>query len=213
MSSVFDDTDQLLQAVAAGDRESWGTLLTRHRERLRRMVALRLDPRLQGRLDASDIVQEACLEASDRLNDYLSQPTMPFFLWLRFLTGQKLITLHRHHFDCKMRDVSREVSLELHAPEATSAALAKNLIGSDPRPSEAAVAAERRQKFQEVLDTLEPIEREIIALRHFEQLSNAEAAQVLRLQESAASKRYIRAVKRLKEALARVPGAWPELLS
>lgn len=210
---IPDDTEQLLRAAADGDRESWGALLIKHRERLRRMVALRIDHRLQGRLDASDIVQDACIEASQRLDEYLGEPKMPFYLWLRFLTGQKLITLHRQHFDRKMRDVSREISIELHAPEATSAALAKYLIGSDPRPSEAAVAAERRQKFQEVLDSLEPIEREIIALRHFEQLSNHEAAQVLQLQESAASKRYIRAVKRLKQALAQMPGDWPELLT
>src|SRR5207249_7746576 len=106
-----DETDQMLQRVAQGDRQEWGTLLERHRTRLRRMVALRLDRRLQGRVDASDVIQEAFLEASVRLPEYLRQPTMPFFLWLRFLAGQQLLELHRHHLGAQMRDAGREVSL------------------------------------------------------------------------------------------------------
>ena len=91
------ETDQLLRRLAKGDHRDWGALLERHRQRLRRMIALRLDQRLQGRIDASDVIQEAYLEASTRLEDYLRRPTMPFYLWLRFLTGQKLLELHRHH--------------------------------------------------------------------------------------------------------------------
>ena len=205
--SEADETDRLLREAAAGDRASWGELLTRHRERLRRMVALRLDRRLQGRIDASDIVQEACLEASNRLNEYIDKPAMPFFLWLRFLTGQKLVTLHRHHFGMKMRDAGRDVPLDYGgAPATTSAGLAAQLMGHDPRPSEIAVQLETQARFQAVLDTLDPLDREIIALRHHEQLSNAEAARVLELQEAAASKRYIRAMRRLKEALS----DWPQ---
>jgi len=201
MSSA-DDTERLLQAAATGDRASWGELLTRHRDRLRRMVALRLDQRLQGRIDASDIVQEACLEANNRLNEYFDNHPMPFFLWLRFLTGQKIVTLHRHHFGMKMRDAGREVPLDYGgAPATTSAGMAAQLMGNNPRPSEVAVQRETQERFQAILESLDPLDREIIALRHFEQLSNAEAAQVLQLQESAASKRYIRAMRRLKEAL------------
>lgn len=197
-----DDTDRLLREAAAGDRASWGELLTRHRERLRRMVALRLDSRLQGRIDASDVVQEACLEADHRLGEYLTRPDMPFFLWLRFLTGQKLVTLHRHHFDMKMRDASREIPLDCGgAPETTAAGLAALLVGDDPRPSEVAVKRETRERFRAVLESLDAVDREIIALRHYEQLSNAEAARVLGLHEAAASKRYIRAMRRLKEAM------------
>jgi RNA polymerase sigma-70 factor (ECF subfamily) len=99
-----DETDQLLQRAARGDRQGLGALLERHRKRLRSMVALRLDQRLQGRIDASDVLQEAFLEVAARLPDYLRQPPMPFFLWLRFLTGQKLLELHRHHFGAQMRD-------------------------------------------------------------------------------------------------------------
>jgi RNA polymerase sigma-70 factor, ECF subfamily len=205
------ETELLLQRAAGGDQRSWGMLLMQHRERLRRMIALRLDHRLQGRLDPSDVQQEPCLEASTRLQAYQDQPSMPFFLWLRFLTGQKLVTLHRQHLGVQMRDAGREVSLEQAVvPEASSAALAAQLLGHDPRPSEAAMQAEKKRRFEEVLERLDPLDREMLALRHFEQLTNAEAARVLNLQESAASKRYIRAVGRLKEVLRTMPGGFQE---
>jgi RNA polymerase sigma-70 factor (ECF subfamily) len=196
------ETDRLLRQAAQGDAQQWGALLQRHRQRLRRMVALRLDQRLQGRLDASDVIQEAFLEASARLPEYVQQPTLPFFLWLRFLTGQKLLQLHRQHLGTRMRDAGREVALYRGAlPEASSAALAAQLIGHDTRPSEAAMKAERKIRLQEALNSMDPMDREVLALRHFEQLNNAETAQVLGLHESAASKRYLRALKKLKEIL------------
>jgi RNA polymerase sigma-70 factor (ECF subfamily) len=136
------ETDSLLRQLARGDPQEWGALLQRHRDRLRRMVALRLDRRLQGRLDPSDVLQEAFLEASARLPDYLRQPALPFFLWLRLLTGQKMAELHRHHLGAQMRDAAREISLYRGAlPGASSAALAAQLLGHDTRPSEAAVRA------------------------------------------------------------------------
>ena len=171
------------------------------------MVALRLDQRLQGRLDASDVIQEAYLEASARLPEYLRQPALPFFLWLRFLTGQKMLELHRRHLGAHMRDAAREVSLYRGAlPETSSAALAAQLLGHDTRPSEAAIRAERKIRLQEALNVMEPLDREVLALRHFEQLNNAETAQALGLQESAASKRYVRALKKLKDILTSLPG-------
>src|SRR5262245_27389829 len=137
---------------------------------------------------------------------------MPFYLWLRFLTGQKLVTLHRHHLGVHMRDASREVPLDpAHDLAPSSAALAAHLLGREPRPSEAAVQAELRQRLEQALERMDPADREILALRHFEQLTNAEAAVVLNLQESAASKRYIRAIRRLKEVLADLPGGLQEL--
>lgn len=205
------ETEVLLRRAAEGDRESWGTLLVRHRDRLLRMVAVRLDPRLKGRFDASDVVQEACLEASQRLPEYLDRPAVPFFLWLRLLTGQKLVSLHRHHIGAQRRDAGRELSLDPGGePAASSVALAAQLAGHDPRPSEVAVRAERQARFQTALDGMDPIDREVLSLRHFEQLSNTEAAQVLGLDESAASKRYTRAIRRLREALANLPGGWSE---
>jgi RNA polymerase sigma-70 factor, ECF subfamily len=201
------ETDRLLQAMARGDSEKWGTLLERHRERLRRMVALRLDRRLQGRIDASDVIQEAYLEASTRMDEYVKQPTMPFFLWLRFLTSQKLLELHRHHLGAQVRDAGREVCLYQGAlPETSSAALAAQLLGHLTQPSQAAIRAEMKIRLQDALNSMDALDREVLALRHFEQLSNAETAQTLEIRESAASKRYIRALKKLRTILSSMPG-------
>jgi RNA polymerase sigma-70 factor (ECF subfamily) len=212
MADNSSETTDLLRLAAAGDTQGWGALLTRHAERLRRMVALRLDQRLQGRIDASDVLQEAYLEAWSRLSEYVRQPTMPFFLWLRFLTGQRLLILHRHHLGRQMRAASREISLYRGAlPEASSAALAAHLLGHDTRPSEAAMRIELKLRLQEALNQMDSLDREVLALRHFEQLSRAETAQVLGLRESAVSKRYFRALERLKGILARMPGGLGEI--
>lgn len=188
-------------------------MLEEHRPRLRRMVALRMDPRLHGRIDPSDVIQDTYLEVSARLAEYLQKPTMPFFLWLRFLAGQKLVTLHRHHLGRQMRDAGRELSLYRgRLPEASSAALAAQLLGHETRPSEAAVRAELKIRLQEALNTLDPLDREILALRHFEQLSLAETAAVLDITESGACRRHLRALKRLREILSGLPGWLGDLL-
>lgn len=202
------DTGRLLELAAAGDTAAWGELFARHRGRLRLMVALRLDRRVRGRLDASDVLQESYLEASRRLPEYARAPDMPFFLWLRFIVGQKLLEEHRRHLGTRARDVGREIALYQGAlPEATSAALAAQLLGRLSSPSHAAERAERKLLLQEALNRLDPLDREVLALRHFEQLSNGEAAAVLGLDKSAASKRYARALVRLKDVLAGLPGA------
>src|SRR6516162_10288867 len=207
------ETKRLLRNAAQGDRDGWGRLLEQHRDRLRRMLGLRLDPRLQGRVDASDVIQETYLEASARLAEYLQKPTMPFFLWLRFLAGQKLVTLHRHHLGRQMRDAGREISLYRgRLPEASSAALAAQLMGREARPSEAAIRAELKIRLQEALNSMDPLDREILALRHFEQLSLAEAAEVLGMTESGACRRHLRALKRLKDILSSLPGGLGDLL-
>ncbi len=207
MTSNSDATNHLLEQAARGDPRGLGTLLGQHRDRLRRMVALRLDRRLQGRIDPSDVIQEAYLEASVRLAEYLRDPSMPFFLWLRFLTGQKLLTLHRHHLGVQMRGAGQEVAFcRGPLPEASSAALVAQLLGHDTRPSEAAVRAELKIRLQEAINSMDPLDREVLALRHFEQLSRAEIAQVLGVSEGAAGKRYIRALERLKGILGRAPG-------
>ncbi len=207
MAGNSSETDRLLAEAARGDRQLLGVLMARHRERLRRMVALRLDRRLQGRIDPSDVIQEAYLEAAARLADYLRDPSMPFFLWLRFLAGQKLVTLHRHHLGVRMRDAGQEVALRQDPlPEASSAALAAQLLGHDTQPSEAAIRAEMKVRMQQALDGMDPADREVLALRHFEQLSRAEIAAVIGVSEAAAGKRYIRALERLKQALGQGPG-------
>lgn len=206
-----EELSSLLGQVAAGDQAVWGNLLEQHRPRLRRMVELRLDPRLQGRLDASDVIQEAYLTASVQVTDYLKNPTIPFYLWLRLVTGQKLVALHRHHLGTKARDASRQVSLDRGVlPAASSAALASNLIGRGPSPSEAARDVEQRRLLQEALDRMNELDREVVALRHFEQLSNAETALVLGVEPAAASKRYVRALQRLKDILSAMPGGLGE---
>jgi RNA polymerase sigma-70 factor, ECF subfamily len=215
MATVKDgnsgETDRLLRRAADGDQDSWGALLTRHEERLRRMAAFRLDQRLQGRIDPSDVIQEVYLEASAHRAEYLRQPPMPFFLWLRGIVGNKLLELHRCHLGTQMRDAGREVSLYRGTlPEASSAALAAQLLGHATRPSEAAVRAEVKVRLQEALNSLDPLDREVLALRHIEQLNPAETAQVLGIKQGAAGMRYLRALRRLKGILASLPGGLEE---
>jgi RNA polymerase sigma-70 factor (ECF subfamily) len=203
-----EELSRLLRQLAAGDQAAWSDLLERQRPRLRRMVELRLDPRLQGRLDASDVVQEAYLTASVQLADYLKKPTIPLYLWLRLVTGQKLVALHRNHLATKARDARRQISIDRGAlPGASSAALASQLIGREPCPSEAAREVEQRRWLQDALDRMHPLDREVLALRYFERLTSAETAQVLGLTPSAASKRHVRALERLQQILLAMPGS------
>ena len=201
-----DRQADLIRRAAGGDRAAWDTLLEAHRPRLRRIVALRLNRRLQGRFDPSDVIQEAFLDATAGLAGYARRAEMPFFPWLRWLAGMRLTTLHRKHIGCQIRDVAREVSVDRAMPGATSAAMAAQLLGRQTSASEAAMRRERKARIQDVLDALDPIDREVLVLRHFEELTNAETAQTLGLQEAAASKRYIRALRRLKDALRMMPG-------
>jgi RNA polymerase sigma-70 factor (ECF subfamily) len=202
-----DGSDELLRRVGAGDPEAMAELYARNRDRLRRMVRLRLDRRLRGRLDPSDVLQEAHLEAVRRAGEYAADPAMPAFLWIRFITGQRLAALHRRHLGAKMRDAGQEISLHRGAvPQATSASLAEMLLGRLTSPTLAARRAEMQLRLQEVLNGLGTMDREVLALRHFEELSNAEAAAVLGLSPTAACNRYVRALKRLKVILAGMPG-------
>jgi RNA polymerase sigma-70 factor (ECF subfamily) len=204
------ETARLVQQAADGDQHAWTLLLTQHRERLRCLVALRLDRRLQGRVDPSDVIQEACLVAAKQLPAYATNPQMPFYLWLRWLTGQRLVDQHRRHLGAQAREANREISLYQGAiPEATSADLAAAFLGHLSTLSQAAMRIEQTIKLQEALNRLEPIDREILALRHFEQLTNGEAADVLSLDKSAASKRYARALVRLKDVLLPILGTDP----
>jgi RNA polymerase sigma-70 factor (ECF subfamily) len=206
------EVGQLLDRAAAGDPDAWRALLDRDRDRLRRMVALRMDRRLQGRVDPSDVIQEAHLEAMARLPEYLRLADVPFFLWLRLIVGQRLTILHRRHLGAQARNAGREIGLYQGAlPQATSAALAARLLGHLTQPSAAAVRAERKIRIQTALNAMDELDREILALRHFEQLSNGEAAQALGLSKSTASKRYVRALQRMKEILAASRGGFSEL--
>jgi RNA polymerase sigma-70 factor (ECF subfamily) len=204
-----DSTEDLLHRASSGDRQALTELFARHRERLWRLVHLRLDRRLQGRLDPDDVLQETFLVFMERFADYAANPSLPFFLWLRGLTGQQLIDLHRAHLGAKMRDAAREVSLYRGAlPQASSVSLANQLLGRLTTASQAAVRAELQLKVQEALNSMDPMDREVLTLRNFEMLSNEETAQVLGLTKSATSSRHIRALKRLKEHLSGLPGLW-----
>lgn len=202
------NSTELIERLRAGDRTAVASLFDRHRDRLKRMVDVRLDPRLQARLDASDVVQEAFVEVAERMDEYLRDPKLPPFLWLRLVVGERLMRLHRHHLGAQMRNAGREVSLYRGAlPAASSAALAAQLLGRHTSPTQAVLRAERILRLQEALNALEPIDREILSLRHFEELTAAETARVLSIEESAAAKRYFRALKRLKEVLSAMPDA------
>ncbi len=196
-----------IENLRGGDRQALAALFEQHRQRLRRMVELRLDPRLRARIDASDVVQEAFLDIARDLDAYLADPKLPPMLWLRLHVGRRLTRLHRQHLGTRMRDAGQEISLHQGAlPQVSSAALASTLVGQLTSPTQAAQRAELTQRVQEALNSLDPIDREVVALRHFEQLSRAEAALVLGISKEAGAKRYFRAMKRLKDLLVTMPG-------
>jgi RNA polymerase sigma-70 factor (ECF subfamily) len=179
-----------------------GRLLDRHRERLLRILRFRLDARIQGRVDPEDVLQDTLIEAVDRLPEYLEQPAVPFFVWLRFLAVQKLAQLHRHHLETQRRAAGRERGQpQSGLAGASSADLAARLLGNLTSPSEALARAEQKLQVEAALTQMDPMDREILTLRHFEQLANLEAAGVLGLSPTAASNRYVRAVRRLQGLL------------
>jgi RNA polymerase sigma-70 factor (ECF subfamily) len=207
MTEDHSEHDDLIRQARSGDERALAGLFTRYRERLKRMVRLRLDRRLSGRIDPSDVIQEAFLEARKRVPEWADNPELPFFLWLRLVTGQKLIDCHRHHLGAQMRDAGQEVSLFRGAlPQASSASLAAHLLGKLTTATEAAIRAEHKLIVQEALNSMDELDREVLVLRHFEHLSNDETALVLGVKKSTASQRYIRALKRLKVILSSIPG-------
>ena len=197
-----NDTENLVARAADGDSRAVSALMERYRDRLKRMVALRLDRRLQKRVDPSDVVQEALIVAANRLDEYASKPPAGFYLWLRWITADKLLNAHREHFGTQKRDVSQEVSIYRRPmPEACSVSLAQQLLGQLTSPTQAVERAELQLLVQDVLNSMDPIDREILVLRNFEQLSTTETAEALGIKRSTASKRYIAALKRLKQTL------------
>jgi RNA polymerase sigma-70 factor (ECF subfamily) len=212
MPNEAPNTELLFARAAAGDAAAWGALLTAHQERLARMVAFRMDPRLRGRIDAADVVQEAFVEAAVHREAYLRAPTAPLFLWLRGVVNNKLLELHRHHLGTRMRDAKRERPLNgTNGSAAPSAVLCAHLTAGLTRPSIAAVRSEVSARLAEALEGMDPTDCEVLMMRHFEQLTNAEAAEVLGIQERAAAKRYLRALERLKVILLEMPGGLTEV--
>lgn len=207
MSDDSERINALVERLKNGDETALGDLFSAYRGMLRRMIELRLDPRVAGRLSASDVLQEVYLDAAQRLRHFQSRPEMPFVVWLRIVAGQRLVDLHRQHLGAQRRDARAEVSIDQGGMlSASSMCLAAQLAGRLTSPSQAAARLETMAKLEEALEQLEPIDREVLALRHFEELSNRETAAILGIETSAASKRYLRALERLKAISTQIPG-------
>jgi RNA polymerase sigma-70 factor (ECF subfamily) len=196
------DTQELLDHARGGDAQAVEQLLARHREPVRRMIDLRLDPAIVQRLDASDVVQDVLLEASRRLKEYLKNPAMPFHLWIRHIAKDHLIDAHRRHHQAQKRGVNREQPL--HRPgwvDQSSMELAGQLMDPEKTPASAAIQQELQRRLHAAVEELDDDDREVILMRHFEQLANQEVAAALGLTEAAASMRYLRAMRRLRDLL------------
>jgi RNA polymerase sigma-70 factor (ECF subfamily) len=205
--------DPLLARVLAGDEGAFAESFGAHRERLWRMVHFRLDRRLQGRVDADDILQEVYLDAAKRLNHLKESQPISLFVWLRLVTGQTLIDVHRRHLGAKMRDAEREESIQQRLSEGTSMSLSYHLLAHLTSPSHAAARAELAALVEEALAGMSETDREVLALRHFEELTNNEVSEVLGIERKAASIRYVRALSRLRTVLQRIPGFFADDLT
>jgi RNA polymerase sigma-70 factor (ECF subfamily) len=194
------DTEELLRRSADGDGAARQELLARHRDRLRQMIAVRLDQRLLARLDPSDVVQEVLVEAHEKLDDYLKQPPLPFYPWLRQLAWQRLLKIHQHHHAQK-RSVRREGPELLALPEESLGDLAERLVVSGSSPSKHVIREEMRQRVRDALDRLGERDREVLVLRYLEQLSLAEIAAVVGTTEGAIKTRHAQALLRLQALL------------
>ena len=199
------EIDATVSRLRSEGQAALAELFGEHRDRLRRMVHVRLDRRVAGRVDPSDVLQDAFLEASRQLDGYLANLPMAPFVWLRLLTGQRLMATHRRHLGAQMRSAGREVPLRPRPP-VESESLSRCLAGRLTSPSRAAARQELQARLQELLDRLAPLDREVLSLRHFEELSNNEVAEELGVSKFTASKRYVRALERFKKALGEVSG-------
>jgi RNA polymerase sigma-70 factor (ECF subfamily) len=195
------DTDGLLDRAAQGDRPAREQLLARHRDRLRKMVVYHMDHRLAARVDPSDVVQEALADAAQQLSDYLRQRPLPFYPWLRQLAWDRLIDLYRRHVQASKRSVTREVPGLLSLPDGSAVELAGRLLDLGPSPSANLLQSEVRRRVREALDQLAPRDREVLVLRHLEQLTTADTAAVLGITEGAVKSRHLRALRRLRDLL------------
>jgi RNA polymerase sigma-70 factor (ECF subfamily) len=197
-----EQTQDLLKEVGQGDQSAVNRLLDRHREAVRRMVQMRLDHAVARRVDASDVVQDVLLEASQRLTDYIRNPSMPFHLWLRQLAKDRMIDMHRRHRGAQRRSVDREQNMSsFNSDDQSAADLTSLLRDAELTPAASALRKEMEERFVLALDKLEESEREIIIMRHFEHLGNGEVAEALGLSAPAAGMRYLRAIRRLRELL------------
>jgi RNA polymerase sigma-70 factor (ECF subfamily) len=202
MTTQQPDTEELLRQAEHGDPGAREGLLARHRDRLRKMVAWRLDRRLAARVDPSDVVQEVLLEASRKMDRYLQERPLPFFPWLRSLAGEHLAALHRRHVRARGRSVLREEPGVLLLPDESAAELASRLVTSSTSPTQRALRQELRERVRQALGRLSERDREVLVLRNLERLSVADTAEVLRISAGAVKVRHMRALERLQALLA-----------
>ena len=195
------ETDELIRLAARGDGAARQQLIALHRERLRRMVAVRMDSRLSPRIDPSDIVQEALAEADRHLDAYFRDQPLPFYPWLRQFACQRLRHLHRHHIHAGRRSLAREEPWELPLPDRSALDLARRLLASGTSPSRCLIRDELRQRVQEALARLDPRDREVLVLRYLEGLTTDEIATVLGIRAGAVKMRHLRALERLRGLL------------
>jgi RNA polymerase sigma-70 factor, ECF subfamily len=201
------EVELLTNRLSEGDAEALATLFSISWDRLQRMVYFRLDPRLKGRVDPDDILQEAFLAGRQRIDSFAAEKSNSVFVWLRLIVGQTMVDVHRRHLGSKLRDAAQEVSINRFAsPLASSASMSMHLLGRLTSPSQAAMNVEIATMLEKILADMEPMDREILVLRHFEELSNKEVSDLLGIQRSTASNRYVRALQRLKTILSRIPG-------
>ena len=211
MTVSAEPNDDLVREMRAGSEDALAEIFSQFRERLRQIIRFRLDYRLAGRVSDSDVLQDTYLAAAKRLKHFCQQQDMPAFLWLRLIAGQELVDIHRQHLQAEMRDVRKEVSLAAQGPSPhTSLAIAAQLVGKQSSVSELLSRAESIEWLEKALNTMDTIDREVIALRHFEELSNVETSKVLQIEPSAASKRYVRAMSRLSELMREFQDSRPE---
>ena len=205
--TVLDQTAGLLERFRGGDAEALGQLFMLHRERLWRMLYVRMDRRLAGRVSADDVIQETFLDVARRIGEYLDDSAVPFYVWLRFLAIQRMQMMHRAHLGAQARDASREVSLPDGRAFASADSMAGQLVGHLTSPSQVAIRHELQERLRAALEEMDPLDREVLALRHFEELGNNEVAKILDISKDAASKRHVRALMRLQEILTDSTGA------
>jgi RNA polymerase sigma-70 factor (ECF subfamily) len=192
------DTEQLLQLASQSDKAARQELLVRHRQRLRHMIALRMDRRLSARIDPSDVVQETLAEAVQQLSDYLRHRPLPFYPWLRQLAWERLIGLHRQHIQAQKRSVRREERWAPALPDDSILELATRLLARGSSPSARMRRAELRDRVRFALGQLSENDREVLVLRHLEQLAVPEIAAVLGITSGAVCTRHLRALDRLR---------------
>ncbi len=195
-------TEQLIAQAKGGDESAVNQLMDRHRNSLRQLIRMRLDKKIQKRIDVSDVVQDVLVEANRRLQRYLADPVMPFHLWLRQIAKDRIIDAHRRHRVSAKRSVDREQQMAVPRGYDQSSIQLASVLG-DPRltPAAAVLQQEMSKKVEESIALLEEKDCEIIVMRHYEHLSNQEIGQLLNLTEPAASMRYLRAIRRLKQVL------------